>query len=131
MAFVGAMPGMTSECIHRSADAPRATPFARAQRLPVHSTLCSLRAFSGAQVQHRRSSEGLQSRRGSQLIVYAIKDGGSLEGRKLRVAVVGGGPGGACTADTLARGGIETYLFERKLDNCKVTILTCSLALAW
>eukprot|EP00933_Yihiella_yeosuensis_P037273 TRINITY_DN31175_c0_g1_i1.p1 TRINITY_DN31175_c0_g1~~TRINITY_DN31175_c0_g1_i1.p1 ORF type:complete len:577 (-),score=129.25 TRINITY_DN31175_c0_g1_i1:68-1675(-) len=41
------------------------------------------------------------------------------EGRKLRVAVVGGGPAGACTADTLAKAGIETYLFERKLDNCK------------
>jgi len=41
------------------------------------------------------------------------------EGRKLRVAVVGGGPGGACAADTLAKSGIETYLIERKLDNCK------------
>jgi len=41
------------------------------------------------------------------------------EGRKLRVAVVGGGPGGASCADALARGGIETYLIERKLDNCK------------
>ena len=41
------------------------------------------------------------------------------EGRKLRVAVVGGGPGGACAAETLAKGGCETYLIERKLDNCK------------
>jgi len=41
------------------------------------------------------------------------------EGRKLRVAVVGGGPGGACAADELAKAGIETYLIERKLDNCK------------
>ncbi|KAK9796700.1 hypothetical protein WJX73_004853 [Symbiochloris irregularis] len=39
--------------------------------------------------------------------------------RPLRVAVVGGGPGGASAADTLAKNGIETYLFERKLDNCK------------
>lgn len=38
---------------------------------------------------------------------------------KLRVAVVGGGPAGACAAETLAKGGIETYLFERKMDNCK------------
>jgi len=37
----------------------------------------------------------------------------------LRVAVVGGGPGGASCADTLAQAGIETYLIERKLDNCK------------
>jgi geranylgeranyl diphosphate/geranylgeranyl-bacteriochlorophyllide a reductase len=41
------------------------------------------------------------------------------EGRKLRVAVVGGGPGGASAADVLAKAGIETYLIERKLDNCK------------
>jgi len=40
-------------------------------------------------------------------------------GRKLRVAVVGGGPGGACAAETLAQAGIETFLIERKLDNCK------------
>ncbi|MFN3926466.1 MAG: geranylgeranyl reductase [Pseudanabaenaceae cyanobacterium] len=37
----------------------------------------------------------------------------------LRVAVVGGGPAGASTAETLAKAGIETYLFERKLDNAK------------
>ena len=40
--------------------------------------------------------------------------------RPLRVAVVGGGPSGACTAETLAKAGIETYLLERKMDNCKV-----------
>jgi len=37
----------------------------------------------------------------------------------LRVAVVGGGPAGSCAAETLAKAGIETYLFERKLDNAK------------
>ncbi|WP_199248200.1 geranylgeranyl reductase [[Phormidium] sp. ETS-05] len=37
----------------------------------------------------------------------------------LRVAVVGGGPAGSSTAETLAKAGIETYLFERKLDNAK------------
>ena len=41
------------------------------------------------------------------------------EGRKLRVAVIGGGPAGASAADALAQEGIETYLIERKLDNCK------------
>jgi len=45
--------------------------------------------------------------------------GAPLEGRKLRVAVVGGGPAGASTADSLSQAGIETYLIERKLDNCK------------
>lgn len=38
---------------------------------------------------------------------------------KLRVAVVGGGPAGACAAETLAKAGIDTFLFERKMDNCK------------
>eukprot|EP00741_Cyanophora_paradoxa_P009301 tig00000144_g9009.t1 len=38
---------------------------------------------------------------------------------KLRVAIVGGGPAGSCAADVLAKAGIETYLFERKLDNAK------------
>jgi len=37
----------------------------------------------------------------------------------IRVAVVGSGPAGSSTAETLAKAGIETYLFERKLDNAK------------
>ena len=43
-------------------------------------------------------------------------------GRKalaLRVAVVGSGPAGSSAAETLAKAGIETFLFERKLDNAK------------
>jgi geranylgeranyl diphosphate/geranylgeranyl-bacteriochlorophyllide a reductase len=51
--------------------------------------------------------------------VHAVADGAKLD-RKLRVAVVGGGPAGASTADDLAKGGVETYMFERKMDNCKV-----------
>mmetsp|Transcript_76283 Transcript_76283/g.120461 ORF Transcript_76283/g.120461 Transcript_76283/m.120461 type:complete len:515 (+) Transcript_76283:73-1617(+) len=41
------------------------------------------------------------------------------EGRKLRVAVVGGGPAGASAADALTQQGVETFLIERKMDNCK------------
>lgn len=37
----------------------------------------------------------------------------------LKVAVVGSGPAGSSAAETLAKAGIETYLFERKLDNAK------------
>ena len=37
----------------------------------------------------------------------------------LRVAVIGGGPSGSCAAETLAKSGIQTWLFERKLDNAK------------
>mmetsp|Transcript_7216 Transcript_7216/g.18460 ORF Transcript_7216/g.18460 Transcript_7216/m.18460 type:complete len:516 (+) Transcript_7216:297-1844(+) len=47
-----------------------------------------------------------------------IRDGAPLD-RPLRVAVVGGGPAGACTAEVLAEQGLETYLIERKMDNCK------------
>jgi threonine dehydrogenase-like Zn-dependent dehydrogenase len=51
--------------------------------------------------------------------VQAVRDGEKLD-RKLRVAVIGGGPSGACAADDLAKGGVETFMFERKMDNCKV-----------
>jgi geranylgeranyl reductase len=37
----------------------------------------------------------------------------------LRVAVVGGGPSGSCAAEVLAKAGLQTCLFERKLDNAK------------
>jgi geranylgeranyl reductase len=37
----------------------------------------------------------------------------------LRVAVIGGGPSGSCAAETLAKAGIKTWMFERKLDNAK------------
>ena len=37
----------------------------------------------------------------------------------IRVAVVGSGPAGSSVAETLVKAGIETYLFERKLDNAK------------
>lgn len=37
----------------------------------------------------------------------------SIAGRKLRAAVIGGGPAGASAAEALATGGIETFLFER------------------
>jgi geranylgeranyl reductase len=40
-------------------------------------------------------------------------------GRRLRVAVVGGGPAGGAAAEALAKGGVETVLIERKMDNCK------------
>ena len=53
------------------------------------------------------------------LKVSAVKDGTPLD-RPLRVAVIGGGPSGACAAETLAKGGVEAFLIERKMDNCKV-----------
>nr|KYP73180.1 hypothetical protein KK1_005793 [Cajanus cajan] len=37
----------------------------------------------------------------------------SISGRKLRAAVIGGGPAGSSAAEALASGGVETFLFER------------------
>jgi geranylgeranyl diphosphate/geranylgeranyl-bacteriochlorophyllide a reductase len=53
------------------------------------------------------------------LAVRASATSPRLSGRPLRVAVVGGGPAGGSAAETLAKGGVETILIERKLDNCK------------
>ncbi|KAK1307896.1 hypothetical protein QJS10_CPA09g01520 [Acorus calamus] len=53
------------------------------------------------------------------LVVRAAKQSPKLSGRNLRVAVIGGGPAGGCAAETLAKGGVETFLIERKLDNSK------------
>ncbi|XP_050222737.1 geranylgeranyl diphosphate reductase, chloroplastic-like [Mercurialis annua] len=43
----------------------------------------------------------------------------SLSGRKLRAAVIGGGPAGSSAAEALASGGIETFLFERSTSTAK------------
>ncbi|CAN4088455.1 unnamed protein product [Withania somnifera] len=53
------------------------------------------------------------------LRINASKTSPRVTGRNLRVAVVGGGPAGGAAAETLAKGGIETFLIERKMDNCK------------
>lgn len=111
----------------------------RIARLPIRGSLVApclhsqvqqfqgLRAISGVKVAQASQSSAARVQRGSALKVYAIKDGATLD-RKLRVAVIGGGPGGACAADTLAQNGIEVTLFERKLDNCKVCANPCMLA---
>ncbi|KAM5570776.1 geranylgeranyl diphosphate reductase, chloroplastic [Rosa sericea] len=51
--------------------------------------------------------------------VLAAKTSPKVAGRNLRVAVIGGGPAGGAAAETLAKGGVETFLIERKMDNCK------------
>ncbi|EOA34986.1 hypothetical protein CARUB_v10020078mg [Capsella rubella] len=69
-------------------------------------------------VSHVPSSLSLPQRRSS-LRVTAARSTPKLSNRKLRVAVIGGGPAGGAAAETLAQGGIETVLIERKMDNCK------------
>ncbi|CAN8239811.1 unnamed protein product [Cochlearia groenlandica] len=69
-------------------------------------------------VTHAPSSLSLSQRRSS-LRVTAARSSPKLANRNLRVAVIGGGPAGGAAAETLAKGGIETILIERKMDNCK------------
>ncbi|KAF8097602.1 hypothetical protein N665_0285s0033 [Sinapis alba] len=69
-------------------------------------------------ISHVPSSLSLPQRRSS-LKVTASRASPKLANRKLRVAVIGGGPAGGAAAETLAQGGIETILIERKMDNCK------------
>lgn len=58
-------------------------------------------SFTGAPVAHRTASSSALS-------------------MKYKVAVVGGGPSGACAAEIFAQEkGIDTVLFERKMDNAK------------
>jgi len=75
-------------------------------------------AFVQRAVVSRALAAANKGSRSLRLVVSAVKDGAALD-RPLRVAVIGGGPSGACAAETLAKGGVETYLLERKLDNCK------------
>jgi geranylgeranyl reductase len=89
-------------------------------RAPAGARALRSTSFSGASISTAvpRQSTTSADRRAA-LLVQAIREGEKLD-RKLRVAVVGGGPAGACAAESLAKTGIETYLIERKLDNCKV-----------
>jgi len=84
----------------------------------LRASTSSAGQFAGQRVAFK-AQKCKASRKAAALSVRAVKDGTVLD-RPLRVAVVGGGPSGACTAETLAKGGIETYLLERKMDNCKV-----------
>ena len=84
----------------------------------LRASTSSASQFTGQRVAFRAQS--CKASRKATSVVRAVKDGAVLD-RPLRVAVVGGGPSGACTAETLAKAGIETYLLERKMDNCKVS----------
>lgn len=55
------------------------------------------------------------------LVISAISQSSSLSLKpKLKVAVIGGGPSGACAAEALAKNpNIECFIFERKMDNAK------------
>ena len=90
-----------------------------AARVPTSAVRSNLSSRSNAAAAFSASSSRAGASRHSAVRVMAAKQGEKLD-RPLRVAVVGGGPAGACAAESLAKSGVETYLIERKLDNCKV-----------
>ena len=53
------------------------------------------------------------------LTIVALKSSPRLTNKNFRVAVISEGPAGWAAAKTLAKGGVETYLIEHKLDNAK------------
>lgn len=124
MAFTGTLQGSSFSTCYSSRFLPAKLTLHNLAGGQTHDCNSALRIGSGSfQGSFKRSQSSLTvSRSRGSLAIYAIKNGETLN-RPLKVAVVGGGPGGASTADTLARSGIETYLFERKLDNCKVSPL--------
>lgn len=85
-------------------------------RATLNLTQCADMA-SSAQLQGKRVLRR-GSQRGGRWNRCTANAGEKLN-RPLRVAVVGGGPAGACAADELAKRGVETFLIERKMDNCK------------
>ncbi len=57
---------------------------------------------------------------GKTTVSQAVNSNGSNLDMKYKVAVVGGGPSGACAAEIFAQEkGIDTVMFERKMDNAK------------
>eukprot|EP00899_Mesostigma_viride_P010755 jgi/Mesvir1/19681/Mv09953-RA.3 len=99
----------------RSARSAQPNKAAKASASAQSSSLTS--SFAGARLSIRSSPSSSADRRS--LVIRASARSAPIKGRKLRVAVIGGGPAGGCAAETLAENGIETFLIERKLDNAK------------
>jgi len=56
----------------------------------------------------------------SSVATNAVASNGSTMDMRYKIAVIGGGPSGACAAEIFAKQkGIDTVLFERKMDNAK------------
>ena len=113
--------GFSMQAMLPTASSSRVAQPIGALRAPINSSSNGRVAFSNSMTGQKLKAlqHSVRAERAATLLVSAVKDGAVLD-RKLRVAVIGGGPSGACTAETLAKGGIETFLIERKLDNCKV-----------
>jgi geranylgeranyl reductase len=101
---------------HTAARMPTAGRVVAGRRMaPAARVLSASTAMAG----QRLSTKAAKASVATRAHTVEVRAAGAPLGRKLKVAVVGGGPAGACAAETLAKGGIETYLIERKMDNCK------------
>jgi geranylgeranyl reductase len=95
-----------SQSLRASAQAPSAAS-SPSQDLPQVGVFGSI---SDLQKRYQRTAT----------IAQATAETEAAPKRKFRVAVIGGGPSGACAAEIFAEEpNVETYLFERKMDNCK------------
>ena len=103
-------------CSSVPAAAARVVPWAS----PLPTSLCQMHAsvFRG-QALCAGARQAVLRVSAPAICAAATRDGAVLD-RPLRVVVVGGGPSGACAAETLAQNGIDTVLLERKMNNCKV-----------
>lgn len=110
------MKTFTLTCSSMPALAARSVPCTS----PSPSTLSPMYAtvFCG-QALHQSKRQAVLRASALTISAAAVRDGAVLD-KPLRVAVVGGGPSGACAAETLAQNGIDTVLLERKMNNCKV-----------
>ena len=102
-------------------------PFPLTLACPCTTTLCpvmasiSLKTFIGhlqfRPCLPRQASSCLHTSSGFHVVAGQFSP--EVAGRNLRAIVVGGGPAGGSTVETLAKDGVETFSIERRLDNYK------------
>jgi geranylgeranyl reductase len=80
-------------------------------------TLAALATFATAASAFTPTSSFLGK---TSVATNAVASNGSTMDMRYKIAVIGGGPSGACAAEIFAKEkGIDTVLFERKMDNAK------------
>lgn len=80
-------------------------------------TLATLATFASAASAFTPNSSFLGK---TSVSTNAVASNGSNMDMRYKVAVIGGGPSGACAAEIFAQErGIDTVMFERKMDNAK------------
>ncbi|CBI24349.3 unnamed protein product, partial [Vitis vinifera] len=97
--------------LHLNSSMAAATPL-YLQNKPHHHHHHHLSSLFSSSLPFSIKTNPFSTSKPSSLIISSISNP-PLSGRKLRAAVIGGGPAGSSAAETLAAGGIETFLFER------------------